>query len=145
MHHDMLGAQAIGDFAEGFALLGQGGEDGVILDRVVRVDDLAMLAAEVSEAAVIGDNGQVSGFRGDLGWRDPAGAGPLDQLGQRAHIVPEMVVHHPQMQAGLALFFGNAVERNRGRTGGVVEKFDAGKGQDFCHGSEMAAMAPFRK
>ena len=49
MHHDMLGAQPIGDGLEPRALLRQRGEDGVVLDGMVCVDDLAVLTAEIAE------------------------------------------------------------------------------------------------
>jgi hypothetical protein len=91
---------------------------------MMRVDDLAVLAAEIAEPPVVRNHRQIVGLRRDLGARDAATTGPLNQLAERLHVVAQMVVNHPQMQAGRALGLRQPFELLHGRARGVVKKGD---------------------
>ena len=66
MHHHMLGTQPIRNGFECRSLLCQAWEDRVVLDGMVRVDDLAVLPAQIAEPPIIGDHRHVIGLVGDL-------------------------------------------------------------------------------
>ena len=91
---------------------------------MMRIDNAAMLAAQIAEAAVIGDHGEVGGFRRDLGLAHRAGIGALDELAQGQHVGAKVIMHLPQMQPRRPLGIGQAFKFLQGWTRGVVEKID---------------------
>ena len=124
VHHHMLGAQPVGDRLEAGALRGDSRKDRFVLDRMVHVDDIAVLAAEVPEAPVVGHHGEAGGLVGGGFGADLAGRGPFDQHGKRLHVGAQVIVHLPEVQPGGALRLGQAFELDGRGPGGVVEKSD---------------------
>ena len=93
-------------------------------DFEVPVDELAMLAAEISEAAEVGDHRQVRRLRGDLLGRDLTGRSGLDQAAQHPHVGAQVVVNLLEVQPGRALRRRHVAELRRVRARRVVEKDD---------------------
>lgn len=128
----MLGPQPIGNRLERRALCCDGRENRLVLDRVVDVDDLAVLTAEVAEPPVVGDHGETCSLVGDGGRGGIPLGGPLDQPAERLHVVAQMIVHHPQMEAWRTLRLGQPFELNRSGARGVVKELDI-----FKHPAQM--------
>jgi hypothetical protein len=91
---------------------------------MVRVDDLAVLPAQIAEAPIVRDHGEIAGFLGHLLVGHRTARRPLDQLPQRHHVAPQVIMDHAQMLPRLALLFGQTLELWRWRTRCVVKKLD---------------------
>ena len=105
-------------------MLGELREHRVVLDRVVHLDDLAVLAAEVAEPPVVGDHRKVRRLGFDLLERDLALGRPLDQPPERLHVVAQVIVDLAQVLARRLLRGRQAFERLDRRAGGIVEELD---------------------
>jgi hypothetical protein len=119
MHHLMLGLQPIGDLLPGLALLRKHGEKSRVLDRMVGVDNLAVLAAQISEPPEIMHHGQRLGFLLDLPSRLPARHDLVDHRAQHLGVLPQMIVDRLEMLA-VDLLLRRRIEPGRHRARGIV-------------------------
>ncbi len=124
MDHPVLGEQPVGDGAHGSAAVAQLGEDPLVLDGVVDLDDAAVLAAQGPEAAVVVDDRHGAGALRQFLGGDGSGGGLLDQGAQPPHGVAEMGVDHPEVPARQLLGGRQPLEARGEGPRVVVEDFD---------------------
>ncbi|MCS6759261.1 MAG: hypothetical protein MO852_09890 [Candidatus Devosia euplotis] len=124
MNHPALGLQPFGDRLEHRSMLGQRRKDRIIFDGMVGVHDLAILAAQIAEAAKIRNHNHATCFRSDFGGRNATCRSTLNQLAQRLHIVAQMIMDHSEVLDRLTLRVDQAFQPGGDGTGDLIEKIN---------------------